>query len=968
MSTGVVAPTTSSGVPAHHVGGVTALDSNKVNVVPRVFDIDRPEPEAIAHKHLNEPRWTLESAASRWTLADTLVWNDTQTPGVVLLNTASSPRSAIYAAPYDLLASNTIAMPFANFKYGRYSMSIRFQMSGQRMYQGRVIVGAMPMMTKMAFSNWFGDGNFPGLTSGQHAFLDAAVGDTVVLQLPFNSLYGYNDLASNYWTDTPYVVYALVSNQLRAPTGSSPIIPISVLISITNSEFHVPLPVPTVLSRETWGQNYIEVGERDRRFLAVTREDVVEAQAGVAAAAIAGAVGSKIIASVLPRLTGQPIDSEDADMDHPANTRTPLNVVRKAMGDMNMCRGVDNISKLSQNPGAQSIVFPEHFSGLEATSLPKIAQRMAMTANSIQWTTSNTIGTVLYASWISPFPQLSLTVPSTLVQAYQVANWLWPTPLEYVSMPFTQWSGGLKAMIQIVASQFHQGRLFVGYLYGNQALPSSLSQLCGEYGVYIDLSLTQREFVLEVPYLSDTPVKWCNPGFATGTVGMDTRASTLGQMYVVVVNPLVSNASVAGLVEFNVWWGAGSDFRLYQQSGNLAQYTPMTIRSNASLIPIAVIPTSLRVDEDDDVEAQAGEGLPQTADENSVVVGKSIPDVQTDVKPVAVEAEIAGPDEAAELQQKTRNAARGIKGTPAIGPESVMYHYGPDDTYDKLTDVIRPYNLLYTTVLSAPMTGTPPAITLSVPNTNSGTIYAWRQIPVTPGPIINAGSGWNLLYNGMLGWFSSCFRQYRGGLKYRLVFSGLPDQVRPFAIFFPNQQTKYINIIGGAVGCAVASVLDQFTSTSGSGSGSYQFPPYTAYGTTGDASNGQMTTRSNARFIIGQSREQAFLELECPFVTHTHTMLSGADTVMTDDTVANYGIYPSSGSLVFGVIIPSNVTIPVGATTTFPCGKVDVYQAPADDFRFGTWIAPPPVLFTGYRSGTTATTIYPGQMSQWSLT
>lgn len=157
------------------------------------------------------------------------------------------------------------------------------------------------------------------------------------------------------------------------------------------------------------------------------------------------------------------------------------------------------------------------------------------------------------------------------------------TPMCFAALPFKYWSGSIKFRFQIVASQYHKGRLKIVYD------PGTITTSTVEYNVaftkIIDIS-SQRDFEINVAWAQD--VAFCelqiinalNKKYSTTASYPLNRLHNNGILSVYVVNELTSPAITPTNVSVIVSVSAGDDLKLSvptsSQLENLSYFTLVT--------------------------------------------------------------------------------------------------------------------------------------------------------------------------------------------------------------------------------------------------------------------------------------------------------------------------------------------------------------------------------------------------------
>lgn len=156
-----------------------------------------------------------------------------------------------------------------------------------------------------------------------------------------------------------------------------------------------------------------------------------------------------------------------------------------------------------------------------------------------------------------------------------------PTSLSFASRMFSEWSGSLEFRFQVIASQYHRGRIGIIYdPYGSSGTdPYNVS-----FNTIMDLE-EARDVTVTVKWQNDRPYLFCddsilrttaaNGFYTTTTPGSRTvnRDNSNGVLYVQVINELVvPDAITKATVMVSV--KAGKDFELVNPRGDAMQVFP----------------------------------------------------------------------------------------------------------------------------------------------------------------------------------------------------------------------------------------------------------------------------------------------------------------------------------------------------------------------------------------------------------
>nr|5L7Q_C Chain C, vp3 [Deformed wing virus]5L8Q_C Chain C, VP3 [Deformed wing virus]5MUP_C Chain C, VP3 [Deformed wing virus]5MV5_C Chain C, Vp3 [Deformed wing virus]5MV6_C Chain C, Vp3 [Deformed wing virus]6F5J_C Chain C, Genome polyprotein [Deformed wing virus]7AL3_C Chain C, Genome polyprotein [Deformed wing virus] len=188
----------------------------------------------------------------------------------------------------------------------------------------------------------------------------------------------------------------------------------------------------------------------------------------------------------------------------------------------------------------------------EDMTVSSIASRYGLIRR-VQWKKDHAKGSLLLQLDADPFVEQRIegTNPISLY---------WFAPVGVVSSMFMQWRGSLEYRFDIIASQFHTGRLIVGYVPGLTAslqLQMDYMKLKSSSYVVFDLQ-ESNSFTFEVPYVSYRP--WWVRKYGGNYLPSSTDAPSTLFMYVQV--PLIPMEAVSDTIDINVYVRGGSSFEV----------------------------------------------------------------------------------------------------------------------------------------------------------------------------------------------------------------------------------------------------------------------------------------------------------------------------------------------------------------------------------------------------------------------
>jgi len=248
-------------------------------------------------------------------------------------------------------------------------------------------------------------------------------------------------------------------------------------------------------------------------------------------------------------------------------------------GSFAACDGTDLSSKLTVDSKQEATIDPRVV-GLDSTdelNISSIATRESYLTQ-FNWSLADATDQRLFETWVTP-----------ALWDYVPNNWadeIHFTACGYAAAPFTHWKGTMKYRFQIVASNFHKGRLKVVYdPYGFQT-----DEFNTNYTHIIDIA-EEKDFTVEIGWGTQEPYCMVTvPGtfidgksYAASDIVFDNQkgsgpsATPLeksnGLLRVYVVNNLTTpNSDVDNDIKVNVFVSAGEDMQFRNPSDVISNY------------------------------------------------------------------------------------------------------------------------------------------------------------------------------------------------------------------------------------------------------------------------------------------------------------------------------------------------------------------------------------------------------------
>jgi len=164
----------------------------------------------------------------------------------------------------------------------------------------------------------------------------------------------------------------------------------------------------------------------------------------------------------------------------------------------------------------------------------------------VNWSTLFGSGTLLAKYVVSPAMCATTVTPPNTVALNTV--------LSYFQSVYTFWRGGLRFTFECLPTHFHQGQLFIAFNPNLDNLTLVQARNCT--AATIDLGVTNRTS-MDIPFVARADyLRTSLPGDIAGF----TLDNSLGTIHLFVQNALITNGTVAGSIDINVYISALDDF------------------------------------------------------------------------------------------------------------------------------------------------------------------------------------------------------------------------------------------------------------------------------------------------------------------------------------------------------------------------------------------------------------------------
>lgn len=438
------------------------------------------------------------------------------------------------------------------FSFLRAGIHVRVQLNGTKFHCGRLLVFFKPI-------TWDDDKeeNFYSLTCFPSFFLDASVSNSGEIYVPFTHLLSYFSQESktlfNDSINTLGVLKIIVFNKLAAAETASQSLFGQIYVSLVDPYVHLPTYEIKAFS---YGDGYMQGLES---VLKKGAGNLIDMGVGLDKKFTGGLVTGA--GNALCNLLGVCDKPTDPVSANPIINRTSAPLCHGAGLDRSTRLGLSPVS-LTNSPPSMLGAVDSDYNILTLCQLPCLV-------GTVTWTASHPIGSQRFYMGVTP---TWLGTDQKTSDGDNNLSEYRPTMLAYISRAFCRWRGDLKVKIQVVATQFHSGRLALVYDPHGSANNNlgELDQNKSHNIIIMDIQ-EQQELVVDIPYFAVKPWLRCDRFRAVENLKVATTkdlfasfldCDIMGIFRIFVLNQLVHPSNVPNSVDINVFFYAGDNFEL----------------------------------------------------------------------------------------------------------------------------------------------------------------------------------------------------------------------------------------------------------------------------------------------------------------------------------------------------------------------------------------------------------------------
>jgi hypothetical protein len=434
---------------------------------------------------------------------------------------------------------------FQRYIFFRYRVKVRVEVNGTPFHQGKLMLYYSPGLP--AGGQY---GILANNTSLEFRSIYPSYNNVQELKMPWQYHLDYARVDPN--SQFVSFISLAVFNILAVGTGGSTSIGYTVYISLEDVELKVPAPT-TVPASLLSALPLINEGSESQQEMPV-QQGFLDFSTTV--------VNNKfgdIANSTLPtNVSGDKFDTkvDVRGLDDPNWTINPTGVKVRALDSMSNTTGISSSYRMALNPSKMITPGPEYFDVAEdEMSLKYLTRRWSLLTRTISFANSSVVGTPLFQCFINPG-----------IMGGALPNGLAPTPayrplLQFLAQRFSRYRGSVSFAVEVIATQYQTGKLFLGYhpyytapVASTAGNPDNLTN----YGMVVEINKGKNVFEIEIPYFGLTD--WSTILFSNNSTAATVNSDVNGFFYICPVNQLSAPTGSPNTCSLNVYVRGGEDF------------------------------------------------------------------------------------------------------------------------------------------------------------------------------------------------------------------------------------------------------------------------------------------------------------------------------------------------------------------------------------------------------------------------
>jgi len=435
-----------------------------------------------------------------------------------------------------------------NYHLLRSTLHIKILINGNAFYYGRAIAAYEPLSPIDNTSpkrTWVPEDRIRG-SQRMHVYLNPTTSQGGSLELPFFWPKNNWVVSQNDWRDMGEIVLASFNNLRHANAGTEPI-NISIMAWAENVKFAIPtrsVPIPT--TRISIPEAGKEKDEHEQNVISRPATNVARAAGALSDVPVIGpyAKATQIGADAVAQA------AKMFGLSAPNNLNYSIFEPR-AKHSIAVTDTKQSANKVTVDSKQELTIDPRTTGIREDDELPiaSIAGRESYLATFV-WTLQDQSGLHLWNARVDPG-----------LKARNGNEWHFPA-CATAALPFQYWRGTMRFRFQVVASEYHKGRLRIVY---DPKIGGGTSEYNTHYSTIHDIA-ESKDFTVDVGWGQDVPYRqsigWENTG-EYGILPITTNPlHGNGVISVYVLNKLSVPSATNSQVQVNVFISALDDFEV----------------------------------------------------------------------------------------------------------------------------------------------------------------------------------------------------------------------------------------------------------------------------------------------------------------------------------------------------------------------------------------------------------------------
>lgn len=452
----------------------------------------------------------------------------------------------------DFFTNPRVINRITNFNLLRAKLKVRFVLNGNGFYYGRLMASYLPLhnLDEFTKNRTFVSQDLVGASQRPHVYLDPTNSQGGTLTLPFCWYENALSIPDESWSEMGEVFLQQLTD-LKHANGATDPVTVSVFVWAEDVNLSIPTAnEPGVLSPQMGTRDEYGTGPISKPANAIAKAagalEHIPVIGNFAKATQIAAGATANVASIFGY--SRPISLADVEPYKPTY-----------MGNMTNVNVPDTSTKLTLDAKQELSIDPRTF-GLgsdDEMTIKSIACRESY-LTSFLWRISDTPEDLLWNSEVSP--ALWSEIGSGATKEIHMPACC------FAVLPFKYWRGNMKFRFQIVASQFHKGRLKITY---DPSYPLT-NEYNTNYTRIVDIA-NERDFTLEVGWGQTRPmIEYREPGVSSPPyrdtpIGGSPGLKGNGIISLYTVNDLTSpNSTINNDITINVFVSAGDNFDVFE--------------------------------------------------------------------------------------------------------------------------------------------------------------------------------------------------------------------------------------------------------------------------------------------------------------------------------------------------------------------------------------------------------------------